>query len=152
MSVLPLNEYNYRYRVQKVSAEAAYRNLLTLLPSDLHILYNYHISMLQYRQKICIWAHPAVNSPHLRIFVFGIKVTPVAQTNSRVENTLLLHRSQSQTTHDVALSQEGQNRRREHGQQDTHTHIMKLHPPCALDGGTANRHGDSRFVSQGQGK
>ena len=42
----------------KVSAEAAHRILLTLLPSDPHILYNYHISMLQHGQKICIWGTP----------------------------------------------------------------------------------------------
>ena len=42
----------------KVSADKAHAELLTLLPADAHVLYNFHIAMLRHGQKICIWKNP----------------------------------------------------------------------------------------------
>ncbi len=42
----------------KVTPEAAHAILLSLLPADEHILYNFHIAMLRHGQKICIWKGP----------------------------------------------------------------------------------------------
>ena len=42
----------------KVSAEAAHAVLLSLLPADAYILYNFHIAMLRHGQKICLWKGP----------------------------------------------------------------------------------------------
>lgn len=42
----------------KVSPEAAHSVLLSLLPADAHVLFNFHIAMLRHGQKICIWKGP----------------------------------------------------------------------------------------------
>jgi len=42
----------------KVSADKAHRVLLEILPSDDHVLYNFHIAMLKHGQKICVWNVP----------------------------------------------------------------------------------------------
>ena len=42
----------------KVSADKAHKELLALLPSDSHVLYNFHIGMLKHGQKICVWNVP----------------------------------------------------------------------------------------------
>jgi endonuclease-3 len=42
----------------KTSAEAAHTILLTLLPPDDHVLFNFHIDMLRHGQKICVWGTP----------------------------------------------------------------------------------------------
>jgi endonuclease-3 len=42
----------------KVSPEAAHAVLLSLLPPDAHVLYNFHIAMLRHGQKICLWKGP----------------------------------------------------------------------------------------------
>jgi len=42
----------------KVSANAAHKLLLDLLPQDPHILYNFHISMLRHGQRLCVWGTP----------------------------------------------------------------------------------------------
>ena len=42
----------------KVSANAAHKFLLDLLPNDPHVLYNFHVSMLRHGQRICIWGTP----------------------------------------------------------------------------------------------
>jgi endonuclease-3 len=62
--VLPVDTHVHRVSQRigligpKVSAEAAHKILPGLLPSDPHILYNYHVSMLRHGQKICIWGTP----------------------------------------------------------------------------------------------
>ena len=43
---------------EKVAPEAAHAVLLSLLPADEHVLYNFHIAMLRHGQKICIWKGP----------------------------------------------------------------------------------------------
>jgi endonuclease-3 len=42
----------------KITPEAAHAVLLSLLPADDHILYNFHIAMLRHGQKICLWKGP----------------------------------------------------------------------------------------------
>jgi endonuclease-3 len=42
----------------KVTAKAAHRRLLELLPADPHVLYNFHIAMLSHGQRVCIWGKP----------------------------------------------------------------------------------------------
>lgn len=42
----------------KVSANAAHDILLTLLPPDPYVLFNFHVANLKHGQKICIWGNP----------------------------------------------------------------------------------------------
>jgi endonuclease-3 len=42
----------------KVSANAAHKLLLELLPQDPHILYNFHVTMLRHGQRLCVWGTP----------------------------------------------------------------------------------------------
>jgi endonuclease-3 len=42
----------------KVSANAAHKLLLDLLPQDPHVLYNFHVTMLRHGQRLCLWGTP----------------------------------------------------------------------------------------------
>jgi endonuclease-3 len=42
----------------KVSANAAHKLLLDLLPQDPHVLYNFHVTMLRHGQRLCVWGTP----------------------------------------------------------------------------------------------
>jgi len=42
----------------RVTPEAAHAILLSLLPADERILFNFHIAMLRHGQKICLWKAP----------------------------------------------------------------------------------------------
>ena len=63
-AVLPVDTHLHRVSGRigligaKVSAEKAHDQLLALLPSDAHVLYNFHIAMLRHGQKICVWKSP----------------------------------------------------------------------------------------------
>ncbi len=63
-AVLPVDTHLHRVSGRlgligpKVSAEKAHQELLALLPSDGHVLYNFHIAMLRHGQKICVWKNP----------------------------------------------------------------------------------------------
>ena len=62
--VLPVDTHVYRVSQRiglfgpKVDANKAHQVLLTLLPADAYILYNYHINMLRHGQRICTWNNP----------------------------------------------------------------------------------------------
>jgi endonuclease-3 len=62
--VLPVDTHVHRVSQRigligpKVNPTAAHPLLLNLLPPEPHILFNFHISMLQHGQKICIWDTP----------------------------------------------------------------------------------------------
>lgn len=62
--VLPIDTHVHRVSQRlgligpKVTPEAAHKILLDLLPTDPHVLFNFHISMLKHGQKICIWGTP----------------------------------------------------------------------------------------------
>lgn len=63
-AILPVDTHVYRVSQRlgligpKVSAEAAHRLLLEILPVDPHVLFNFHVAMLKHGQKICIWGTP----------------------------------------------------------------------------------------------
>lgn len=63
--VLPVDTHLHRVSGRigligpKTSADKAHKELLSLLPLDHHVLYNFHIGMLKHGQKICVW-----NTPH----------------------------------------------------------------------------------------
>jgi endonuclease-3 len=42
----------------KVSANAAHKLLLDLLPKEPHTLFNYHVAMLRHGQRVCLWGTP----------------------------------------------------------------------------------------------
>lgn len=42
----------------KITHEVAHRVLLTLLPADPQVLYNFHVNMLKHGQQICTWNNP----------------------------------------------------------------------------------------------
>lgn len=62
--VLPVDSHVHRVSQRlgligpKVSATAAHPLLLSLLPPDPHVLFNFHVNMLRHGQQICIWASP----------------------------------------------------------------------------------------------
>lgn len=62
--VLPVDTHLHRVSGRlgligaKVSADKAHQELLSLLPRDPHVLYNFHIGMLKHGQKICVWKAP----------------------------------------------------------------------------------------------
>lgn len=62
--VLPVDTHLHRVSGRigligpKVSADKAHRVLLSLLPPDDHVLYNFHIGMLKHGQTICVWNVP----------------------------------------------------------------------------------------------
>jgi endonuclease-3 len=62
--VLPVDTHVHRVSQRlgligpKVSANAAHKLLLELLPPEPHVLFNFHISMLKHGQQICIWGTP----------------------------------------------------------------------------------------------
>jgi endonuclease-3 len=62
--VIPVDTHVYRVSQRlgligpKTSAEAAHLILLTLLPPDPHVLFNFHVNMLRHGQQICIWGTP----------------------------------------------------------------------------------------------
>jgi endonuclease III len=62
--ILPVDTHVYRVSQRlgligpKVSAEAAHRLLLEILPADPYVLFNFHVAMLKHGQKICIWGTP----------------------------------------------------------------------------------------------
>jgi endonuclease-3 len=63
-SVLPVDTHVHRVSQRvgligpKVNPTPAHALLLDLLPPEPHVLFNFHISMLQHGQKICIWGTP----------------------------------------------------------------------------------------------
>ena len=62
--VLPVDTHVHRVSQRlgliepKVNPTAAHALLLNFLPPEPHVLFNFHISMLQHGQKICIWGTP----------------------------------------------------------------------------------------------
>ncbi|HVO42130.1 MAG TPA: endonuclease III, partial [Aggregatilineales bacterium] len=42
----------------KVSPDTAHKILLSLLPHDPHILFNFHLDMLRHGQQVCVWGTP----------------------------------------------------------------------------------------------
>ncbi len=62
--VLPVDTHLHRVSIrlgligEKTSAEAAHDILLSLLPHDARVLFNFHITMLRHGQKICVWQKP----------------------------------------------------------------------------------------------
>jgi endonuclease-3 len=62
--VLPVDTHVHRVSGRlgligpKASAELAHALLLEQLPSDPHVLFNFHIAMLKHGQQICIWGTP----------------------------------------------------------------------------------------------
>ena len=62
--VLPVDTHVHRVSQRlgligpKVDPTAAHAILLSLLPNDPHVLYNFHINMLKHGQQICVWASP----------------------------------------------------------------------------------------------
>ncbi len=62
--VLPVDTHVHRVSQRvgligaKVTADAAHRQLLALLPSDPHILFNFHIANLRHGQRICVFQTP----------------------------------------------------------------------------------------------
>jgi endonuclease-3 len=61
---LPVDTHVYRVSQRlgligpKVNSTSAHSYLLALLPQDPHVLFNFHVNMLQHGQKICIWSTP----------------------------------------------------------------------------------------------
>ncbi len=70
--VLPVDTHLHRVSIrlgligEKTSAEAAHDILLSLLPHDARILFNFHITMLRHGQKICVWKNPRCEQCSLR--------------------------------------------------------------------------------------
>lgn len=62
--VLPVDTHVHRVSQRlgligpKVDATAAHPLLLSLLPHEPHILYNFHVNMLRHGQQICAWSSP----------------------------------------------------------------------------------------------
>jgi len=62
--ILPVDTHVHRVSQRvgligpKVTPEAAHGLLLTLLPADPYVLFNFHVSLLKHGQKICIWGTP----------------------------------------------------------------------------------------------
>jgi endonuclease-3 len=62
--VLPVDSHVHRVSQRlgligpKVNPTAAHPLLLSLLPPDPHILFNFHINMLRHGQQICTWSSP----------------------------------------------------------------------------------------------
>jgi endonuclease-3 len=62
--VLPVDSHVHRVSQRlgligpKVSPTAAHPLLLSLLPPDPHILFNFHVNMLRHGQQICTWSSP----------------------------------------------------------------------------------------------
>jgi endonuclease-3 len=62
--VIPVDTHVYRVSQRlgligpKTNAEAAHAILLTLLPPEPHVLFNFHVNMLRHGQQICIWGTP----------------------------------------------------------------------------------------------
>lgn len=62
--IMPVDTHVYRVSQRlglirpKVSAEAAHTILLTLLPPEPFVLFNFHVNMLRHGQQICIWGTP----------------------------------------------------------------------------------------------
>ncbi len=62
--VLPVDSHVHRVSQRlgliapKVGPTAAHAILLSLLPHDPHVLFNFHINMLRHGQQICIWSTP----------------------------------------------------------------------------------------------
>ena len=61
---LPVDTHVYRVSQRlgligpKVNPTAAHALLSALLPPNPHVLFNFHVNMLQHGQKICIWGTP----------------------------------------------------------------------------------------------
>ena len=62
--VMPVDTHVYRVSQRvgligpKVTANAAHKLLLKLLPADPYVLFNFHINNLLHGQKICVWGNP----------------------------------------------------------------------------------------------
>jgi endonuclease-3 len=62
--VLPVDTHVHRVSQRlgligpKVDPTAAHPLLLSLLPPDPHVLFNFHVSMLKHGQQICVWSAP----------------------------------------------------------------------------------------------
>lgn len=71
-AVLPVDTHLHRVSIrlglmdEKTSAERAHDILLSLLPHDARVLFNFHIAMLRHGQKICIWQKPRCERCDLR--------------------------------------------------------------------------------------
>jgi len=69
--IMPVDTHVHRVSLRTgliapgTSAEKAHTLLLTLLPSDPHILFNFHVTCLKHGQKICTWNAP--KCPHCPI-------------------------------------------------------------------------------------
>jgi endonuclease-3 len=50
----------------KVSAEAAHRLLLDMLPHEPHLLFNFHVAMLRHGQRLCVFNNPQCSKCPLR--------------------------------------------------------------------------------------
>ena len=63
-AVLPVDTHVHRVSQRlgligpKVSPNAAHPLLLELLPTEPHLLYNFHVSMLRHGQQVCTWSDP----------------------------------------------------------------------------------------------
>lgn len=63
-SVLPVDTHVHRVSQRlgligpKVSANAAHKLLLDLLPGEPHILFNFHVALLRHGQRVCVWGTP----------------------------------------------------------------------------------------------
>lgn len=62
--IMPVDTHVHRVSLRtgllapRTSAEKAHIHLLEMLPSDPHILFNFHVSCLRHGQKICTWSAP----------------------------------------------------------------------------------------------
>lgn len=62
--LLPVDTHLHRVSARlglispRTSAEKAHAELLSLLPKDPHVLYNFHIAMLRHGQRVCVWGRP----------------------------------------------------------------------------------------------
>ncbi len=62
--VIPVDTHVHRVSLRtgllpaRTSAEKAHTLLLNILPTDPHILYNFHVTCLRHGQKLCTWNFP----------------------------------------------------------------------------------------------
>lgn len=62
--VLPVDTHVHRVSQRlgligpKLTSTTAHGPLLALVPSEPHVLYNFHIAMLKHGQKLCVWGTP----------------------------------------------------------------------------------------------
>jgi endonuclease III len=70
--IMPVDTHVHRVSLRtgllppRTNAEKAHIRLLEILPSDPHILFNFHVTCLRHGQKVCIWGTPRCSQCPIR--------------------------------------------------------------------------------------